>query len=192
MAAALTAPWVRPGPPGCRCACSGGAGHPDRRVVRRRDPGDPGAGVARAARARVAVRAHEWEIRRSSRHATPRQPGKIRPSPRVLNSYLTVPFTNNQAECDLRPATRADLAKSQPQISGCHRSQTGARAGTWVRGYISPPCANTATTSLLHSMTPRSANPLEPFSVRDVDRYPYGGPTACRVSSAGHRHATSS
>jgi transposase len=44
---------------------------------------------------------------------------------------LTVPFTNNQAERDLRPA------KTQLKISGCHRSDTGARAWTRVRGYIS-------------------------------------------------------
>jgi transposase len=44
---------------------------------------------------------------------------------------LSVPFTNNQAERDLRPA------KTQLKISGCHRSDTGARAWTRVRGYIS-------------------------------------------------------
>jgi transposase len=44
---------------------------------------------------------------------------------------LTVPFTNNQAERDLRPA------KTQIKISGCHRSTTGARAWLRVRGYIS-------------------------------------------------------
>jgi transposase len=44
---------------------------------------------------------------------------------------LTVPFTNNQAERDLRPA------KTQLKISGCHRSEAGAHAWTRVRGYIS-------------------------------------------------------
>jgi transposase len=44
---------------------------------------------------------------------------------------LKVPFTNNQAERDLRPA------KTQLKISGCHRSETGARAWTRIRGYIS-------------------------------------------------------
>ncbi len=44
---------------------------------------------------------------------------------------LSVPFTNNQAERDLRPA------KTQLKISGCHRSETGARAWVRVRGYIS-------------------------------------------------------
>ena len=39
--------------------------------------------------------------------------------------------TNNQAERDLRPA------KTQLKISGCHRSEIGARAWTRVRGYIS-------------------------------------------------------
>jgi transposase len=42
-----------------------------------------------------------------------------------------VPFTNNQAERDLRPA------KTHLKISRCHRSETGARAWTRVRGYIS-------------------------------------------------------
>jgi transposase len=44
---------------------------------------------------------------------------------------LAVPFTNNQAERDLRPA------KTQLKISGCHRSTTGATAWLRVRGYIS-------------------------------------------------------
>jgi transposase len=44
---------------------------------------------------------------------------------------LSVPFTNNQAERDLRPA------KTQLKISGCHRSTTGATAWLRVRGYIS-------------------------------------------------------
>jgi transposase len=42
-----------------------------------------------------------------------------------------VPFTNNQAERDLRPA------KTQLKISCCHRSTTGAAAWLRVRGYIS-------------------------------------------------------
>ena len=42
-----------------------------------------------------------------------------------------VPFTNNQAERDLRPA------KTQIKISGCHRSNTGAQAWLRIRGYIS-------------------------------------------------------
>jgi len=44
---------------------------------------------------------------------------------------LSVPFTNNQAERDLRPA------KTQLKISCCHRSITGATAWLHVRGYIS-------------------------------------------------------
>jgi len=44
---------------------------------------------------------------------------------------LTVPFTNNQAERDLRPT------KTQLKISGCHRSETGANAWLRIRGYIS-------------------------------------------------------
>jgi transposase len=44
---------------------------------------------------------------------------------------LRVPFTNNQAERDLRPA------KTQLKISGCHHSTAGATAWLRVRGYIS-------------------------------------------------------
>lgn len=44
---------------------------------------------------------------------------------------LTVPFTNNQAERDLRPT------KTQLKISGCHRSPDTARAWLAIRGYIS-------------------------------------------------------
>jgi transposase/uncharacterized coiled-coil protein SlyX len=44
---------------------------------------------------------------------------------------LTVPFTNNQAERDLRPT------KTQMKISGCHRSETTARAWLRIRAYIS-------------------------------------------------------
>jgi len=44
---------------------------------------------------------------------------------------LTVPFTNNQAERDLRPT------KTQLKISGCHRSADTARAWMAIRGYIS-------------------------------------------------------
>jgi transposase len=44
---------------------------------------------------------------------------------------LSVPFTNNQAERDVRPT------KTQMKISGCHRSETTARAWLTIRGYIS-------------------------------------------------------
>jgi hypothetical protein len=44
---------------------------------------------------------------------------------------LSVPFTNNQAERDVRPT------KTQLKISGCHRSETTARAWLRIRGYIS-------------------------------------------------------
>jgi len=44
---------------------------------------------------------------------------------------LRVGFTNNQAEPDLRPV------KTQLKISGCHRSEGGAKAWLRIRGYIS-------------------------------------------------------
>ena len=44
---------------------------------------------------------------------------------------LTVPFSNNQAERDLRPA------KTQLKISGCHRSENGACTWLTIRGYAS-------------------------------------------------------
>jgi hypothetical protein len=44
---------------------------------------------------------------------------------------LTVPFTNNQAERDLRPT------KTHIKISGTHRSDTSATAWARIRGYIS-------------------------------------------------------
>lgn len=44
---------------------------------------------------------------------------------------LAVPFTNNQAERDLRPA------KTQMKISGTFRSEAGAKAWARIRGYIS-------------------------------------------------------
>lgn len=44
---------------------------------------------------------------------------------------LTVPFTNNGSERDLRPV------KTQLKISGCHRASSGATNWLRVRGYIS-------------------------------------------------------
>jgi transposase len=44
---------------------------------------------------------------------------------------LSVPFTNNQAERDVRPT------KTQMKISGCHRSEATARAWLRIRSYIS-------------------------------------------------------
>jgi transposase len=50
---------------------------------------------------------------------------------RFAHNPAVVPLTNNQAERDLRPA------KTQLKISGCHRSESGARAWLRIRGYIS-------------------------------------------------------
>ena len=44
---------------------------------------------------------------------------------------LSVPFSNNQAERDVRPT------KTQLKISGCHRAEATARAWLRIRGYIS-------------------------------------------------------
>ena len=55
---------------------------------------------------------------------------------------LRVPFSNNQAERDLRPA------KTQLKISGCHRSETQARHWLSIRAYIS-----TARKNGIHVLT---------------------------------------
>ena len=55
---------------------------------------------------------------------------------------LRVPFSNNQAERDLRPA------KTQLKISGCHRSETQARHWLTIRAYTS-----TARKNGLHVLT---------------------------------------
>jgi transposase len=55
---------------------------------------------------------------------------------------LTVPFSNNQAERDLRPA------KTQIKISGCHRSEAGARNWLTIRAY-----ASTCRKNSIHILT---------------------------------------
>lgn len=68
---------------------------------------------------------------------------------------LSVPFTNNQAERDLRPA------KTQLKISGCARSETSARAWLRVRGYISTARKNHLNTlTALHDAI--TGNPWKP------------------------------
>lgn len=49
----------------------------------------------------------------------------------LFSQDLQVPFTNNQAERDVRPA------KTQIKISGSHRSETGAKAWLTIRAHIS-------------------------------------------------------
>jgi transposase len=49
----------------------------------------------------------------------------------ALLDDLRIPFTNNQAECDLR------WAKVQQKISGTFRSATGATASCHIRSYLS-------------------------------------------------------
>ncbi len=49
----------------------------------------------------------------------------------LFSQDLNVPFTNNQAERDVRPA------KTQIKISGSHRSETGAKAWLTIRAHIS-------------------------------------------------------
>ena len=72
---------------------------------------------------------------------------------------LTVPFSNNQAERDLRPA------KTQMKISGCTRSETSAHAWLRVRGYISTARKNhaNALTALRDAITGNPWRPPEPL-----------------------------
>jgi transposase len=68
---------------------------------------------------------------------------------------LTVPYSNNQAERDLRPV------KTQMKISGCARSETSACAWLRVRGYISTARKNgvNAITAIRDAIT---GNPYTP------------------------------
>jgi hypothetical protein len=69
---------------------------------------------------------------------------------------VTVPFTNNQAERDLRPA------KTQMKISGTHRSEASAKAWARVRGYVSTARKHgiTAYDAILAAVT---GNPWKPL-----------------------------
>ncbi len=71
---------------------------------------------------------------------------------------LTVPYSNNQAERDLRPV------KTQMKISGCARSETHARAWLRIRGYISTARKNrvNAITALRDAIT---GNPYTPTAL---------------------------
>jgi transposase len=69
---------------------------------------------------------------------------------------LTVPFTNNQAERDLRPA------KTQIKISGTHRSESGAKAWARIRGFVSTARKNGITAyDAIHSAV--LGNPWTPL-----------------------------
>lgn len=73
----------------------------------------------------------------------------------LFASDVTVPFTNNGSERDLRPV------KTQIKISGCHRASTGAAAWLRVRGYISTvrKHGDDVLTALRDAMT---GNPWQP------------------------------
>jgi transposase len=68
---------------------------------------------------------------------------------------LSVPFTNNQAERDLRPT------KTQMKISGTFRSTTSAKAWARIRGYVSTARKNgiTAYDAILSAITGKPWTP---------------------------------
>jgi transposase len=71
---------------------------------------------------------------------------------------ITVPFTNNQAERDLRPA------KTQIKISGTHRSEASAKAWARIRGFVSTARKNGITAyDAIHSAV--LGNPWTPLPV---------------------------
>jgi transposase len=73
---------------------------------------------------------------------------------------LSVPFTNNQAERDLRPT------KTQMKISGTFRSTTSAKAWARIRGYVSTARKNgiTAFDAILSAVTGNPWIPTTPFT----------------------------
>jgi hypothetical protein len=98
----------------------------------------PGCELARAREEITALRAEVAALKRrlgtnSGNSSMPPSSDRFsKPAPKSLRARdLRVPFTNNQAERDLR------MIKAQLKISGGWRTEHGAYAWLRVRGYIS-------------------------------------------------------